>query len=122
MDCEIGSSLPCHRGFLDGFRQRHVTCHPAGPLDLPVLITYDPPFSPSMITSLDPFRDHFPGLDSNRPGEFLGPHVHPMIRTLDCNPPGLTCHLRTNFLQPRQIAHGVPVATHEDDFDRWADV
>lgn len=75
-----------------------------------------------MITSLDPFRDHFPTLDPNCLGEFLRLHIHPMIGALDYNPPGLTLHLRTNHPQPRQIAHGVPVATHEDDFHGWADV
>ena len=122
MDCEVWSSLPCHGGFLRGLRQRHGRCHPACPFDLPVLTTYNPPLRPDMITSFDPFRDHFPSLNPNCLGEFLRLHIHPMIRALGYNPPGLTSHLRTNEVQPRQIAHGVPVATHEDDFDRRADV
>ena len=55
-----------HSGFWYGPWGVRLCSYPACPLNLPVVITKDPAFSPTIIDILNPIRNDFPCLDPDR--------------------------------------------------------
>ena len=96
-------------GARPGIASLYLSCIPVPPdltLRLPV----------PQVAALHPLSSNLPGLHPHRFRSRLAPtHPHPVVSTLDDDPPAPRLHLLPHPVQLREITHPIPVPGNEQD-------